>query len=173
MVISIEFALKLWMPNKASKSQLVWQNSDIVRLDIEALPQLETLLQNSALPFEDCNKHINSFAGVYANRLLIAVGGIECLEKSGLLRSLAVRAGYRGQGLAGLIVDYLHRDAIKKRIEALYLLTETAEGFFLKRGYSIISRDQLPAEVMQTKQYQLLCPASALALVCRLPVDKS
>ena len=143
-----------------------------MKLDIEALPQIEILLQSSGLPFQDCRDHINNFAGVYANSELIAVGGVECLGVSGLLRSLAVQSNYQGQGLAALIVDYLHRGAIKQGIETLYLLTETAEGFFLKMGYSKIGRDQLPLEVSRTKQCQSLCPASAQALAYRIPVDK-
>lgn len=173
MATSIEFALKLWMGINLSGNQSAWQRSDIKKLNIEALPQIEILLQNSGLPFEDCYYHINNFVGVHVGRELIAVGAVEYLGKSGLLRSLAVQSNYQGQGLAALIVDYLHQAAIKQGIETLYLLTETAAGFFLKLGYSKIDRDRLPPEVSGTKQCQSLCPASAQAMAYRLPVDKS
>ncbi len=173
MVISIEFALKPWMVIKPPGNQSTWQASDIKRLGIAAQAQIEILLQTSGLPFEDCRHHINNFVGVYSSKELIAVGGLECLGKSGLLRSLAVQSHYRGQGLAALIVDYLHQAAIKQGIETLYLLTESAEDFFLKLGYSKVRRDQLPPEVTRTKQCQSLCPASAQALTYRLTVAKS
>lgn len=172
MAKSIEYVLKRWMVTNRSGNQPAWQHSDIVKLDIEALPQIEILLQNSGLPSEDCCYHINHFFGVYANGKLTAVGAIECLQKSGLLRSIAVQTSYQGQGLAGLLVDYLHRYAMKQGIEALYLLTETAQAYFLKLGYAKIDREQLPAEISQTRQCQSLCPATAQALVYRLPVDK-
>lgn len=173
MEISIEFVLKPWMVINLSVNQSTWQRSDIRKLDIEALPQVEILLRSSGLPFEDCRDHINNFSGIYVSSEVIAVGGVEYLGTSGLLRSLAVKSNYQGQGLATLMVDHLHRSAIKLGVETLYLLTETAEAFFLKLGYSTISRDQLPLEVSRTRQCQSLCPASAQALFYRLPVDSS
>ncbi len=148
-----------------------WRRSDIVKLGAEELTPVETLLRNNGLPYKDCCHHIGNFVGVFCSEELIAIGGLELLGKTALLRSLAVRADYQKQGLAGLIVERLHCNTMELGIEALYLLTETAESFFHKLGYLDIDRDKLPVEVRQTEQCQSLCPASAHALVFHLPVD--
>ncbi len=41
----------------------------------------------------------------------------------------------------------------KLNISVLYLLTNTAQDYFAKRGFTPMARDQAPAPIQQTSQY--------------------
>jgi len=140
----------------------------VVKLKIEHLDSVKSLLRDCGLPYEDCGSHISNFIGIVDKESLIAIGGIEVLNKIGLLRSVAVQEDYRGRGLATVIVDYLHEQARTEALQSLFLLTETAESYFAKLGYRAVSRDELPVEIKATRQFQSLCPASAQAMEIQL-----
>ncbi len=146
--------------------------ADIVQLESKHLHLVRQLLQGKGLPHEDCHEHLDHFVGIFIDQNLIAVGGFEHLGRVGLLRSIAVATDQQGKGLATQIVRHLQQNAAVLGLEAFYLLTETARQYFLSRGYEVLNRDELPAEVIGTKQCQSLCPAGAQAMVIRLPVDK-
>lgn len=137
-------------------------------LDSSHLTFARVVLQNNGLPFEDCDQHIENFVGVFRAKKLVGMGGIEVHGKFGLLRSVAVDKSLRGQGLGSAIVEYLHQQARSKKLSHLYLLTETAESFFLAHGYEKQTRNDLPVEIKSTEQFQSLCPASAQAMRFRL-----
>jgi N-acetylglutamate synthase-like GNAT family acetyltransferase len=46
----------------------------------------------------------------------------------------------------------------------LYLLTETAKDFFLKRGYHVVPRAAAPTALQTTAEFKSLCPASAICM---------
>ena len=46
-------------------------------------------------------------------------------------------------------------------IQSLWLLTETAAGYFEKLGYESIPRSAAPESIQQPAQFKDLCPASA------------
>jgi len=54
------------------------------------------------------------------------------------------------------------------KVEALYLLTLTAESFFQKRGCQKIEGISTPPEIQGTTEFQSVCPASSVCLVKRL-----
>lgn len=84
MAKSIEYVLKRWMVTNRSGNQPAWQHSDIVKLDIEALPQIEILLQNSGLPPEDCCYHINHLIAGLTVLSLVGLMVIHLTEKRAL-----------------------------------------------------------------------------------------
>ena len=148
-------------------------DQDIVDLTTTDLPQLRQLLYSNGLSFEDCHEQSNHFIGMFKGDRLIAADGIEYLGKTGLLRSVAVATDCRGIGLGACIVKQLQRRAARQGVRALYLLTETAAGYFYTLGYQLLNRENLPIEVTQTKQFSLLCPDSAQVMVIELVADKS
>ena len=50
--------------------------------------------------------------------------------------------------------------ASKNGITHLFLLTDTAEQFFLRLGYQKISRDSTDVRIKQTVEFNKLCPSS-------------
>ena len=99
---------------------------------------------------------------------LIGVVGLEIQESCALLRSLTVAGDYRNQGIASQLVNRIENHAVALELDELFLLTMTAESFFVKRGYRQIIRDSAPAGIQATSEFQNLCPASATCMVKQL-----
>jgi amino-acid N-acetyltransferase len=52
-------------------------------------------------------------------------------------------------------------EAAKGRgIRRLFLLTNTAEEYFKKKGFVIVTRDQVPEDVKQSIEFTTLCTSS-------------
>ena len=143
--------------------------SSIVRLQPAHLAQLEELLRQNNLPTQDCAEQAQNFYGIFDGDELIAAGGLEPAADFVLLRSVVVQEQYRASGLARNISEYLISLAEADSRLAVYLLTETAESYFRKLGFTPLSRAEVPAAIAQTRQFSALCPDSASCLVMQLP----
>ncbi|MEM1412788.1 MAG: GNAT family N-acetyltransferase, partial [Pseudomonadota bacterium] len=85
-----------------------------------------------------------------------------------LLRSVATSADLRGRGVARALVQALEALAVEERFQALYLLTESAEGYFESQGYLQVDRSSVPVAVRASRQFSSLCPDSAVVMCKRL-----
>jgi amino-acid N-acetyltransferase len=126
----------------------------------DEIVEVSALLDANGLPTGDLSPAIALF-GVRDASGLEGVVGIEICGPDGLLRSLAVRADRRRGGLGSALVLEAERSAASRGLQALYLLTTTAEPFFARRGYVRLSRDQAPAGIRGTREFASVCPASA------------
>lgn len=123
------------------------------------------LLRDAGLPSTDVQaRAMPDFLGVRLQGRLVGVIGLERYDGAGLLRSLVVVPDQRGLGLAARLVEALERRAKADGLARLVLLTESARSFFEHRGYAVVARDQVPAEVLLSEQFRGLCPASATCL---------
>jgi amino-acid N-acetyltransferase len=91
------------------------------------------------------------------------VAGLEVCRDNALLRSVAVRPGWRGHGVARALVQRLVDDADARGLP-LYLLTTTAEDYFPRFGFAPVERAHVPADVAATREFSGACPASAVAM---------
>lgn len=98
----------------------------------------------------------------------IGLGGFEVHGAAGLLRSVVVEESARGRGWGTAICDALEAEAEATGIDALYVLTTTASGFFAGRGYDRVDRSDAPAAIRRTDEFAALCPASAVCMRKRL-----
>ena len=137
---------------------------EISQLDPGDLPRLESLLQSQGLPADDCHQQLEHFVAVYDGDRLVAAGGLEPAGNYGLLRSLVVEPDWREHGLGRRLTQYLLERARARGLEAVYLLTETADGYFPRHGFEPVERGLVPAEVAATRQFASLCPDSASCL---------
>jgi amino-acid N-acetyltransferase len=143
----------------------------MAKMAIEApLPKDETwirqLLILCELPQEDITpEHLRHFLVLKEKGQVIGLVGVEALGQFSLLRSLAVDPEYRCRGFASQLIEKAEEYAASLKIEALYLLTITAEGFFAKRGYQRVERNSAPSPVRGTTEFKNLCPASAVCMV--------
>lgn len=141
----------------------------IAWLPVDCLGKLENLLNNNNLPVEDIVECGGNFCGIFDGDRLVAAGGLEPAGSFGLLRSVVVQPQYRDRGLARAIVEFLLEQAQLQGREAVFLLTETAAGYFEKLGFDPVERAQVPVAVAQTRQFTALCPESASCLMTALP----
>lgn len=91
-------------------------------------------------------------------------GGLEYHGEVALLRSVAVKPAFRGEGYGSAIVEALGERAREEGAEGAYLLTTTAADFFRGLGFEAVERDAVPGAVRATAQFQGLCPASATCM---------
>lgn len=129
------------------------------------LEEIQNLLKNSGLPYEDIGTHLNDFLCMLNKEEIIVVGGMEIYDDVALLRSLAVMEGKRNEGLGQMIYSELIEHAKSKNIKQIYLLTETAEKFFLKNGFTKVERNEIPEVIKNTHEYKVLCAESAIVLM--------
>lgn len=99
---------------------------------------------------------------------VIAVGGLEVCGRDALLRSIAVHPAWQGHGLGMLLVTRLIAHAESRGLDALYLLTTTADAYFPRFGFSPVTRSDVPIAIAQTREFAGACPASATAMVKHL-----
>jgi len=143
--------------------------SPIVSLQPAKLAQLEALLRLNNLPTQDCAAQTQNFYAMFDGDELIAAGGLEPAANYALLRSIVVKKQYRASGLARSISEYLISLAEAEGRQAVYLLTETAGPYFQKLGFTPLPRAEVPAAILQTRQFSALCPDGAGCLVMPLP----
>lgn len=82
----------------------------------------------------------------------------------GLLRSLVVDETHRGSGIGSGLAAAAEQHAAGSGLGALYLLTETAEPFFARRGWQRIGRDAAPAAITASVEWATACGVSAVPM---------
>lgn len=122
------------------------------------------LLAAEKLPVADLPLSLDNFVVALQNNEVIGVAGLEIYGHYGLLRSLTVKADYRGQGIADKLLQQIAALSSLNQLSALYLLTETAPGYFEKKGYKKITRADVPVELQQSSEFSHVCPQSATVM---------
>lgn len=129
------------------------------------LDPLIALLEASDLPAEDLTqRHLEYFRVCRMEGRPVAAIGLEVHGVAGLLRSLVVAPPVRGRGLGRALVRHLEDHAAEHGIDALYLLTTTADAFFARLGYRVIERIAVPPVIAATDEFARLCPSSAVCM---------
>jgi amino-acid N-acetyltransferase len=132
--------------------------------DAESFEAFRSLLKASGLPADDLNYEKDLLVGYFEGDALVGTGGLEIYGDYALLRSLSVRLGIRGKSVGTTITEYLIEEARKKKIRGIYLLTEKARGFFIKKGFVDVRREDVPEELKASSEFSHVCPASAAAM---------
>jgi len=135
------------------------------------LKMVNQILKDANLPFEDCSQHIENFFVIENNEKIVAIAGLEIYAKIALLRSVVVTSNYRGQGIGKKIVEVMKNNALNLGIHTLYLLTESASGYFIKLDFKRKSRNDVPLAIQKSTQFSKLCPSSAIVMY--LDISKS
>ena len=133
-------------------------------LDAHAVTAVHALLQSAGLPVADLVTSRPKLFGVHDATGLIGVIGLEGAGPAALLRSLAVRSDQRGRRLGTTLVRALEARAPSLGVTELWLLTTTAEAFFLHLGYEPAVRDTAPVTIRETAEFRSICPSSAACL---------
>lgn len=126
------------------------------------------LLASNALPTSDIyEKNITLFVGVQKDEIIATIG-IEIYENVALLRSLCVKEGYKNLKVGEKMLSYLITLCKHENIEALYLLTTTAEDYFTRHGFRKIGRENTPQSIQKTREFKDICPSSAVIMCLKL-----
>ncbi|HTE32174.1 MAG TPA: arsenic resistance N-acetyltransferase ArsN2 [Chryseolinea sp.] len=128
----------------------------------------QSLLRSSGLPADDLSFERDLLVGYVEDGTMVGTGGLEIYEDYGLLRSLSVRLGTRGKALGTAITEHLIAKGKERNLKGIYLLTETAHGFFLRKGFVDIERDKVPTALQASSEFSNVCGSTAFAMHLKL-----
>ena len=132
------------------------------------LDDVLALLRESKLPTEGVVEAFDRFVVADAGGALAGAAGLEVYGDAGLLRSVVVAPDWRGRGLGGELTDAILRRAERDGLREVYLLTETAEGFFPRHGFTRIDRAEAAPAVRASAEFTTLCATTSVAMVRRI-----
>ena len=128
------------------------------------LQHIRELLAEAGLPVDDFGTAEIGFWVARDETGVSGAVGVERFGTSGLLRSFVVAGRGRKQGTGSALIQELESSMRANGVRTLVLLTQTAESFFGKRGYTVTPREQVPNPVRQSGEFRTLCPASAVCM---------
>lgn len=95
-----------------------------------------------------------------------AAGGFEFYGEDALLRSVVVDPAHRSTGIGGRMVDQLLTIAAERHVRRVWLLTETAEKFFAKRGFRKVERSTISnKKLLSSPEFTHVCSTTAVCMV--------
>jgi amino-acid N-acetyltransferase len=129
------------------------------------LAEIRQLLSSEGLPIEDLNEaSVKHFLVLREAASVIGAVGLESHGEFVLLRSLVVARDHRSCGLGVTLVDAAELLAATRGASSIFLLTTTAANFFATRGFRIVAREEVPAQIKRTTEFASLCPATATVM---------
>ncbi|MFL5385094.1 MAG: arsenic resistance N-acetyltransferase ArsN2 [Longimicrobiaceae bacterium] len=130
---------------------------------------VSALLERTSLPPDGLDEQFGDpYAVAVADGEIVGAAGVEVYGRAGLLRSVAVDPGWQGHGLGRRLTEERLLWAGARGLETVYLLTNTAAGYFPRLGFAPVARDEVPAEVRASLQFASVCPSTAAVLALRL-----
>jgi amino-acid N-acetyltransferase len=131
-------------------------------------PRVTHLLRESGLPLDGLEDHLEATIVARDATTILGCAALEVYGTDALLRSVAVAAEHRGKGLGEALTAAAIALARRRKVHAIYLLTETAARFFPRFGFEETTREAVPARVKESAEFTTACPASATVMVLPL-----
>jgi len=138
--------------------------AEIGPLRPEEAGALTALLEENGLPLAGVADHLDAALVVRAGGRVVGSAVLEIYGREALLRSVAVAKALRGRGLGLRLAARALDLAAARGATRVYLLTETAAGFFPRLGFRVIFRSEVPPSVRRSAEFAGACPATAIAM---------
>lgn len=119
--------------------------------DVHAILDLVSAVH---LPLEGIAEAMAYFWVARAGKRIVGAVGLEVYDDMALLRSLAVTPARQHTGLGHALTETALSYLTTRQFRAVYLLTTTAEAFFVRHGFCLVARDAVPASVQQSVQFR-------------------
>lgn len=132
------------------------------------LPAILALLESSGLPADGLSEHLATTLVARKGQSIVGCAALEIYGTAALLRSVAVEQTIRGQGLGQQLTQAALYLARELGVNEVYLLTETASGFFPRFGFHAIPRSEVTPAVQASLEWTIACPVTAQAMVTKL-----
>ena len=141
------------------------QNNNLSNANISDLFRINQLLESEHLPVVDPKEFTNYFYKVTNDQnTTIGAIGLEIYGNYGLLRSMVVDKNYRNKGIANLLVEQIMEISKGLDLHEVYLLTTTADKYFLRKGFEVKKRENCPVKIKESKEFSSICPASSVLM---------
>jgi amino-acid N-acetyltransferase len=132
------------------------------------LPTVRRLLETQHLPTDGVDDQVATMVVAKQGSRVVGAAAVEVYADGALLRSVVVDPAVQGQGLGHRLSEAALSIAKAHGTQTVFLLTTTAEKFFPRLGFAPITRDDVPASVQASIEFQSACPASAVVMRKRL-----
>jgi amino-acid N-acetyltransferase len=139
---------------------------NIRRAATEDLNRASSVLDAAGLPPLGSDLPLANILVALEDSAVVGVIALEVRGLVGLVRSAAAAPNHQGVG-SSLLQSLLAR-AHELSLRELYLLTEDAEGFFVKAGFSSIPRNAVPPEIRSTREFRERCSDTVTVMRFRL-----
>jgi N-acetylglutamate synthase-like GNAT family acetyltransferase len=133
------------------------------------LPEIHSLLERLNLPLAGVDDHVQTMLVAREGERVVGTAALELYGDGALLRSVAVDPRRQGAQLGHQLTEAALRLAAVSGVETVFLLTTTAGRFFPKFGFEPIARDDVPATVRESVEFQSACPSTAVVMRKHLP----
>jgi amino-acid N-acetyltransferase len=122
------------------------------------------LLRSARLTLDGLRERFADALVAASDQEILGCVALELYGRSALLRSLAVAESARGEGLGVQLTEGALRMARERGAHDVYLLTETAQGFFPRFGFRAEERSEAPAALRESVEFRSACPGSAVMM---------
>ncbi|MDF3822918.1 arsenic resistance N-acetyltransferase ArsN2 [Leptospira sp. 96542] len=121
------------------------------------------ILEKHNLPTNDIrpNKLIKFIVAKFNNEIVGSVA-LELYDNLAMLRSLCVDEKYRSDNVGSSLVNKILDTARNANVTDVYLLTTTADKYFIKFGFKETNRTLAPEPIQNSSQLAEVCPSSAI-----------
>jgi amino-acid N-acetyltransferase len=135
-----------------------------------ALEDVRKRLLSEGLPVQNLGSNpIFFFEAQTPSGAAIGWGGLEVYGREAILRSVVVNSVLRGLGTGRVLVQALIAEAQKMGLSQLWLLTQSAEGFFSKQGFETVPRTTAPHTIQNSEEFVELIDTDAKCMCKHLP----
>jgi amino-acid N-acetyltransferase len=123
------------------------------------------LLQQNRLPVDGLIDHLATTVAAREAGRIVGSAALEMYDEHALLRWVAVRPSFQSRGLGRTLTEAALAMARKRHVRAVYLLTTTAEQFFMKFGFARMPREVVPDIVQTSVEFTSACPSTATVMM--------
>jgi len=127
------------------------------------LPMIHTLLTENGLTTDGVKENLNNFL-VADHQGIVGVIGLELSDTAVMLRSLAIDKEMRKRGIGSALVEHSLNIAQTGGRKEMYLLTNTADKFASRWGFSNIERSEIPKILIQSSALNSSCPDHSICM---------
>ena len=125
------------------------------------LPEIRALLERLHLPLAGVDEHLATALvareDAREDGRIIGTAALELYADGALLRSVAVDPEWQGRHVGHQLTDAALQLATSRGANTVFLLTTTAERFFPRFGFEEITRDDVPASIRGSVEFQSAC----------------
>ncbi len=127
-------------------------------------PAVEALLAAAGLPLEGAAEALAMGVVARADGAIVGAAAVERYGEAGLLRSVVVSPDRLGTGLGSELVHAAENLARANGMRELYLITETAIGWFPRLGYEVVPRETARAAVGASVEFTMACASTGVPM---------
>ena len=122
------------------------------------------LIEQNHLLLAGLDQHLNTALVARQEGHIVGTAALEMYREGALLRSVAVAPEMQRKSIGHQLTSAALALAQELRAPAVYLLTTTAERFFLRFGFERITRADVPAGVQTSVEFTMVCCSSAVVM---------